>query len=138
MLKIGELAKRGGCLVETVRYYEHEGLMPAPHRTQSGHRLYEPDQVRRLVFIRRCRGLNFTLEEIRSLLSFLDRSDATCGEVHDFTLNHLETIRHKIAEFKDMETALQTLADNCAGGQSPDCAVLDALYDAGYMGRGPV
>ena len=81
-LKIGELAKRTGCLVETIRYYEREGLLLEPARSEGNYRLYTDIHVERLQFIRHCRVLDMTLEEIRNLLRFRDAPDENCREVN--------------------------------------------------------
>jgi DNA-binding transcriptional MerR regulator len=80
-LKIGDLAKRAGCLVETIRYYERVGLLLGPARSEGNYRLYTNVHVERLQFIRHCRALDMTLEEIRNLLRFRDAPDENCSEV---------------------------------------------------------
>ena len=81
-MKIGELAQIAQCTVETVRYYEKEGLLPAPARTVANYRSYSNAQVDRLRFIRNCRALDMTHEEIRTLLGFIDQSTGDCGVVN--------------------------------------------------------
>ncbi len=96
----GVLSKRTGCHIETVRYYERVGLMPDPKRSEGGHRLYAEEHVRRLQFIRRCRELGFTVEEIRTLLDLVDRRDYTCAEIRDISIAHVDEIRRKIADLR--------------------------------------
>lgn len=81
-MKIGELASAAGCDVQTVRYYERSGLLAKPGRTASNYRSYASSQVERLKFIRQCRSLDMTLDEVRVLLRFLEAPEETCGEVH--------------------------------------------------------
>ena len=96
----GKLAKRFGCHLETVRYYEKIGLLPPPTRTAGGHRLYQIDDQRRLRFILRGRQLGFSIGELRGLLSLVDSNVYTCGEILDLTIDHLGSIRRKISDLK--------------------------------------
>ena len=123
----GRLAKLTGCNIETVRYYEKAGIMPDPRRSESGHRLYDAADVRRLGFVRRYRELGFSLEEIRSLLELVDGGRYSCGEVRDITLNHAGEIREKISDLRRMERILKEMAAKCDGGDVPECPILDAL-----------
>lgn len=125
---IGVLSRRSGCHIETIRYYERIGLMPEPPRTAGGHRSYGLSHERRLVFIRRCRELGFSIEEIRVLLGLVDGGDYTCGEVKSVTDRHLDDVRRKIADLKDLERTLKKIGEACAGGQVPDCPIIDSLY----------
>ena len=138
MFKIGLLAKKAGCLVETVRYYERIGLMPKPERTQSDHRLYEGGDLKRLQFIRRSRELGFTLQEVSTLLTFVDGSDFSCDEVHVFTVGHIARVRGRITELRSMEKSLKLLAEKCAGGQAPDCPIIDELMAEGFAASNPL
>ncbi len=125
----GEIAKRSGCNLETVRYYEKIGLLLPPKRTSGGHRLYEKDDQRRLRFILRGRELGFSIDELRSLLSLIDTKTYTCGEIHDLTVNHLKSVQQKIADVNRLERTLTKIADECDGGAIPACPVIDALWD---------
>ncbi|MFQ5972567.1 MAG: helix-turn-helix domain-containing protein [Alphaproteobacteria bacterium] len=124
---IGALSRRSGCHIETIRYYERIGLMPSPARTQGGHRAYGADAWRRLVFIRRCRELGFTIEQIRGLLDLVDRGDYTCAEVYDIAQQHLRALRDKIADLKRMESVLRGMAARCDEGEVPSCHIIEAL-----------
>ncbi len=125
---IGSLSRDTGCNIETIRYYERIGLMPAPPRSKGGHRLYEKDHLKRLSFIRRSRDLGFTLEEVRGLLRMIDGHDYTCDEVKVLTLSHLQEVQQKIADLRRLERVLKTMAAECEGGNVPDCPIIDALY----------
>lgn len=127
---IGALSRRSGVHIETIRYYERIGLLPNPPRTEGGHRLYRADHLDRATFIRRGRELGFTLEEIRDLLGLMD-GGYTCGEVKDLALAHVADIRRKIADLRRMEKILKETASRCAGGNAPDCAIMDALGNSG-------
>ncbi|MFG6531142.1 MULTISPECIES: helix-turn-helix domain-containing protein [unclassified Sulfitobacter] len=126
-LKRSDLAKLTGCNLETIRYYENVGLMPDPPRTASGHRRYGPAHVERLHFVMRARDLGFTMEEIRGLLSLVDRGSHTCAEVERMGRHHLEVVRDKIRDLKAIETVLAQTIARCTGSDTPDCPLLDVL-----------
>ncbi len=123
----GRLARLTGCNIETIRYYEGAGLMPQPQRSENGYRLYAAGDVRRLSFIRRCRELGFSLEEIRGLLDLVDGGGYSCGEIQDMTLAHANDIHKKIADLRRMERILKDMAAKCEGGDVPECPILEAL-----------
>ncbi len=125
----GELAKRSGCHLETVRYYEQIGLLLPPERTKGGHRLYKDNDQRRLRFILRSRELGFSIDEIRSLLSLVDAKTYTCGEIHDLTVDHLGSVQRKIVDLKRLERTLIKISGECAGGAIPDCPVINTLWE---------
>lgn len=121
------LARRTGCNLETILYYEKIGLMPDPPRTPAGHRQYDETHIRRLRFILRGRELGFSIAEIRGLLGLVDGGTQTCAEVKALTDEHLDDIRAKIADLKRIEKVLATTAAQCTGKKVPECPVLDAL-----------
>lgn len=123
----GELARRTGCHLETVRYYEQTRLMPNPPRSAAGHRQYTEGHERRLRFILRGRELGFTIDEIRRLLGLVDRRRVTCGEIRATALAHLEDVRRKIADLRRMERTLAETAARCRGGDVPECPIIDTL-----------
>jgi len=127
---IGVLSRRTGCKVETIRYYERIGLLPAPSRSAGGHRLYGEDHLKRLTFIRRGRELGFSLDDIRGLLGLVDGGAYTCAEVKAVTLEHLGEVRRKLADLRRLERVLKGMAAECEGGAVPDCPVIDALFRA--------
>ena len=127
-LSIGTLAKRSGVNIETIRYYERIGILPPPARSAAGYRLYEPEYLKRLHFVRRGRELGFTLEELRALLRLVDGHDYTCEEVRGLTLDHMAEIRRKIADLRRVERVMAEMAAQCKGGRVPECPVIDALY----------
>jgi len=129
-LRIGKLASETGTSVETLRYYEAEGLLPEPRRSDSGYRLYSPHDVKRVHFIRRARAMGFSLKETRELLSLqVERQVSTCGEVKLLAEHKLVSIDEKIAELNKMKAALQQVTDACAGGEESavHCTILNAL-----------
>ncbi len=127
-LGIGEVARRADCKVETVRYYEQIGILPAPDRSAGGQRRYDTEHLKRLTFVRRARGLGFTLDEVRNLLRLADGTDPTCAEVAEIARGHLGGIRSKIANLRRLEAVLDDLVAACADGAKPDCPIIDTLY----------
>lgn len=127
-IQIGELSKRTGCNIETVRYYERIGLLPIPGRGAGRYRLYDAADVRRLAFIRRARDLGFTLNAVRSLLILAgDGQDIACMEVRELAAGHLAAVRAKIADLQSMERVLTDAVQRCAAGERPGCPIIDAL-----------
>ncbi|MEE9141637.1 MAG: helix-turn-helix domain-containing protein [Gammaproteobacteria bacterium] len=127
LIGIGELAKRTGSKVETIRYYEHQGLLPEPMRTAGGHRVYDTDGVKRLTFIRRSRELGFSIAEIEQLLTLVGHN-YTCHDIREITMDHLETIQRKIDDLQRLERVLTEMASQCSDDQTPECPIIDALY----------
>ena len=126
-MKIGEASAASGCHIETIRYYEREGLMPRPARTAAGYRAYCGEEVKRLRFITRGRELGFSLVEIRSLLALADDASLTCGEIDRLARQHLEEIRARIRELNRIARELERTIIGCQGGRRAQCTILDAL-----------
>jgi MerR family transcriptional regulator, mercuric resistance operon regulatory protein len=129
-LSIGALSKRSGVNIETIRYYERIGVMPAPDRSAKGYRVYGADHLKRLSFVRRSRQLGFSLDEIRGLLRLVDGHAYTCAEVRALTLDHVGEIRHKIEDLKRLKRVMEEMATQCSGERAPECPIVDALFDA--------
>jgi MerR family mercuric resistance operon transcriptional regulator len=125
-LTIGKLSERAGVRIETIRYYEREGMLPRAPRTEGGHRVFDDKHLRRLLFIRRSRELGFSGAEVQALLGLVD-GGYTCGEVRDLTLTHLAAVRAKIADLRRLEKTLAEISAECHGGKVPDCPVIEAL-----------
>jgi Hg(II)-responsive transcriptional regulator len=127
-LKTGELAKRAGVNVETLRFYERKGLLPGPPRRASGCREYPVDSVRVIRFITRAQELGFSLREIRELLALQVQPGVTCAEVRDKAEQKAAEVRRKIADLTAFERALQKLTASCSGrGPATDCPILEHL-----------
>ena len=124
----GELARRTGCNLETVRYYEKIGLMPDPGRTGSGYRQYEENHADRLRFIIRGRELGFSIEGIKGLLGLVDRQEVSCADVKAIAQLHLEDIRRKLADLRRMERVLAETTRCCSGAEVPECPLIDTLF----------
>jgi MerR family transcriptional regulator, mercuric resistance operon regulatory protein len=125
-LTIGDVSEKTQVNIETIRYYERIGLVPAPPRSAGGRRQYDSAGIARLQFIRRARELGFSIDEIRALLAMTD-GGAACGDVHALTVRHLKLVRAKIKDLKRMERTLAAAADRCALDASSDCPIIDAL-----------
>lgn len=125
-IQIGELSRRTGCNIETIRYYERVALLPAPSRSAGRYRIYDTADVRRLAFIRRARELGFTLDEVRTLLA-LSVNDGACADVRELTESHLAEVRTKIADLRAMERVLADAVRRCAAGEVLGCPIIDAL-----------
>ncbi|OPZ60870.1 MAG: HTH-type transcriptional regulator ZntR [Deltaproteobacteria bacterium ADurb.Bin510] len=126
--KIGELTKLTGCPVETIRYYEKQGLLAEPRRTAGGYRAYTRADVERLNFIRNCRALDMSLDEIRSLLNLRDQPQAGCDEVNVVLDEHIEHVAQRLRELTELHAALKELRSQCSGScKSAQCGVLKGL-----------
>lgn len=123
---IGELSRRTGCNIETIRYYERIGLLPRPDRRGS-YRQYDAAHVSSLTFIRRARDLGFTLDEIRALLRLAGEGRTACAEARDIAATHLRDVRKRITDLKAMERALAATVRRCDAGKQPVCPIIEAL-----------
>ncbi len=128
-IAIGELSRRTGCNIETVRYYERIGLLPKPSR-RGTYRRYQAQDVGRLAFVRRARELGFTLDEVRALLMLANGGQDACADVREIAAAHLAAIRAKIADLRAMERALAQAVRGCDAGEVAGCPVIDALSSA--------
>lgn len=129
-MQIGELAKSCGVSLDTVRYYEKQGLLFSVGRSEGGFRLFDGNALARLRFIKRAKSLGFTLKEIQELLDIkVSPENFECGEVKQLADTKLAGINAKISELMRIKSALQHLSDQCCGGSEPatECSILDAL-----------
>ncbi len=127
-LRIGELARRAHSQVDTIRYYESQGLLPAPERSQGNFRLYDEAAVERMRFIRYCRSLDMTLAEIRLLLTLRDHPEEECGPVVALLEKHVELVGRRIGELQSLERSLRDLRSCCQPGNvARDCGILQEL-----------
>lgn len=139
-LRIGELAKRANCQIETIRYYEREGLLHAAERTDGNYRLYQDADVERLRFIRQCRSLDMALKEIRALLRFCDVPEKNCGGVNELLDEHIGHVARRAEELKEMERKMKKLRRECIQARAAkDCGILKELAQAADSGvdKGP-
>jgi DNA-binding transcriptional MerR regulator len=132
--KIGALAEQTGTNAPTIRYYEEIGLLRPADRQSGGQRVYGDADVRRLTFIRRCRGFGFSIEQVRSLVALVEDPNTSCMHARDLANEHLAAVRAKLSELRALERTIAsfvaTCDSSCAGGSGPDCVILDDLSRA--------
>jgi DNA-binding transcriptional MerR regulator len=126
-LTIGQLGKATATKVETIRYYERIGLLPAPGRTGGNYRSYASEHVRCLGFIRRARELGFSIDDVRELLELARHRDRPCAEVDQIVARHLVVTERKIVALKRLRGELQNTLAACKGGRISECRVVQAL-----------
>ncbi len=127
-LKIGELATLTHCPVETIRYYERLSLLPEPVRSRNNYRLYGESHVERLQFIRHCRSLDMTLDEVRELLLFRDAPEDNCMKVNTLLEKHIEHVAQRITELQGLQQQLTSLRALCDSKQTTEhCGILLGL-----------
>ncbi len=137
-MKIGELAQLTQTPVETIRYYERERLLPAAPRSNNNYRVYGPAHQGRLAFIRHCRSLDMTLDEIRTLLRFKDAPEQNCGEVNALLDEHIGHVATRIRELKQLEKQLKVLREQCGMAQDAGhCGILQELSHAATGAAAP-
>lgn len=127
-MKIGELARAAHCGTETIRFYEKEGLLPAPQRSEANYRTYGKDHLERLRFIRNCRVLDMTHDEIRTLLAFVDRRHGDCGPVNALLDEHIVHVDIRLAELHRLRDQLHALRQQCGSAQAIEqCGIIHGL-----------
>ena len=132
-MRIGELARQTGVDVQTVRYYEREGLLEAPARTASGYRAYGPEHLERLNFVRHCRSLDMPLAEIRRLIELSTHQAVSCDEVNALVRAHLTRVQAKRRSLQELEEQLAALSAQCESGHRvADCGILEELIHAAH------
>lgn len=126
---VGQLAKDAGINVETIRYYEKQGLLPKPRRRDSHYRVYDDEDLQRLLFIKRAKELGFTLKEIRELFRLRIDYDAKCGDIKHLTEQKLKDVDNRIRDLKKIRTVLAKLIDQCVDEEVfPDeCPILESI-----------
>lgn len=129
-LTIGQLGQATGTKIETIRYYEKIGLLPAPRRTAGNYRSYVAEHLQRLGFIRRARELGFSIEDVRELLKLAAHGEQPCEEVDQLVARHLETTEKKIEALTRLRRELRDTLDSCKGGRIAECRVIQALSPA--------
>lgn len=127
-MQIGALARAAGCSVATIRYYEQQGLLPEPERTEGNFRTYRPAHVERLRTIRGCRALDLSLDEIRALLAQADGSARDCAGIDRAIDDHLVHVDERIAALQHLRAQLRTLRSRCDGEHEIEsCGVWSGL-----------
>jgi len=127
MAMIGEASRLSGINIETIRFYERQGLVPAPDRSSGGRRVYTADQVAILIFVKRCRDLGFSHVDIRAMLALRTAADDQCDDVRLISERQIEDVRGRIADLRRLEKALVALVAECTKGRT-DCPALRELF----------
>ena len=125
-MNVGAAARRSGLPAKTIRYYEDIGLI-SPARAGNGYRDYSSDDVHRLAFLRRARGLGFSIEDCRQLMALYRDKSRASHDVRELAKNHVAAIEEKVRELQSMRATLQTLIHACHGDERPDCPILDDM-----------
>lgn len=131
---IGELSKRTGVGVPTIRYYGEIGLLAEAGRGAGGHRVYGDEHLKRLTFIRRARELGFSQDDVRALLTSADQHGASCEGVDRLAQEHLQAVRKKISSLQALEAALEQMITSCQGERIESCSIVDSLYQGEAVG----
>lgn len=126
-MRIGELAKAAGTKAETIRYYEHEGILPAADRTDSNYRDYSNEHRATLTFIRRARELGFTMAQVRELLALSDHEDKPCQDVDHLVERQFGEVERKIAALTSLRGELATMLQSCRSSRVGDCRIVESL-----------
>ncbi len=126
-MNIGEAAKLSGIPAKTIRYYEESGLITPAGRTASGYRVYRPEDVHTLSFLKRARDLGFSVKDCATLLSLYQDQNRSSADVRELARHHMERIAAKIEELEQMRDTLQTLVERCHGDERPECPILNDL-----------
>ncbi|UWQ92871.1 helix-turn-helix domain-containing protein [Aliisedimentitalea scapharcae] len=129
MIAIGKAARQSGVGIETIRYYEREGIVPKPTRAANNRRLYSAHDVGRLRFLKKCRELGFPLKDAKALLDLSENAEEDCQKIQELGQFHLANVRAKISELGRLETALEELTANCDSGNA-SCPMLSQLRTA--------
>ena len=127
-MKIGDLASKAGVDAETIRFYEKAGIIPEPHRSSNGYRKYGPTHLERLVFVRNCRSLDMSLDEIRILLHFKDAPTENCSEVNEMVDEHILHVRERLNQLQELSKQLMDLRNLChETNEAANCQILHKL-----------
>ena len=126
-MNIGQAAKHSGLSAKMIRYYESIGLLKPAHRSDSGYRLYNDDDLHTLAFIKRSRDLGFSLDEVGKLLALWQDRQRASSDVKALARQHIDELNQKIVELTSLRDTLQELVDTCQGDHRPDCPILKGL-----------
>jgi MerR family copper efflux transcriptional regulator len=130
-MNIGQAARQSGLSAKMIRYYESIGLLKAAHRTESGYRLYQQDDLHTLGFIKRSRDLGFSLEEVAKLLTLWQDRQRASADVKQLARAHIDDLNQRIAQLSGLRDTLQHLVAHCQGDDRPDCPILKELASGG-------
>ena len=127
MYSIGDISKRVGIKVPTLRYYEQAGLIPQPDRSVGGQRRYSEADLERLTFVKHARQLGFSMARIASLIALSEGTDQECDEIHDVAEIHLAAVKAKLKLLRDLEKELKRIVVGCNSGQVDECYIVQSL-----------
>jgi Cu(I)-responsive transcriptional regulator len=127
ILTIGRLARATGTNVETIRFYEKSGILPAPARTDGNYRSYDPAHLNRLSFVRRARDLGFSLDEVKALLKLSDDQNQSCAAVDNIAKKHRDEVERKIRDLEALKSELDRIIDECTCGTVAECRIIESL-----------
>lgn len=130
-MNIGQAARHSGLSAKMIRYYESIGLLKPAHRSDSGYRLYQADDLHTLAFIKRSRDLGFSLEEVARLLTLWQDRQRASADVKALAHQHIEDLNRRIEELSGLRDTLQHLVSHCQGDDRPDCPILTDLASGG-------
>jgi DNA-binding transcriptional MerR regulator len=133
-LSIGELARRSGCKVLTVRYYEEIGLLPKSDRSDGNQRIFPGSSVERLAFVRHSRDLGFSIDDIRDLLRLSDNPDISCADADSIARRHLAEVEQRLTSLAALKIELERMVVMCRGGSISDCRVIETLSNHALCG----
>jgi len=128
MFSIGQLSKRTGVKIPTIRYYEQMGLIDVPERSEGNQRRYTADGLSRLSFIRHSRDLGFSIEDIKGLLELSEHPEKPCHDAHGIAVLHLKSVQNRIAKLRRLERELKRVS-KCDADSVAECAVIETLAD---------
>ena len=126
-MRIGELARATGTKVETIRYYEREGILPPPARTGGNYRDYSPDHLATLTFVRRARELGFGMTQVRRLLALSESAEKSCDDVDRMVQEQIAEVDRKIADLAVLRDELERILRSCAGERIGECRIIESL-----------
>jgi Cd(II)/Pb(II)-responsive transcriptional regulator len=128
VIKIGELSKRTGCSIQTIRYYEKELLLTATGRSEGNYRLYDDNSISQLLFVKQCRSLGISLKEIKRLISLKNSPDSACEDVSEIVDEHIKQVEIKMKELKSLHANLKSLRTQCLNPHTVQkCGILKQL-----------
>ncbi|QOL25415.1 Cd(II)/Pb(II)-responsive transcriptional regulator [Thalassotalea euphylliae] len=127
-MKIGELSKVSGCSIQTIRYYEKEGLLNPPSRSEGNFRLYDEKALKELEFVKHCRSLDIPLSDIKTLVELKNKPEESCSSVNNLIANQLELVNQRIKELKVLKSELQIMKKACSSDNTVErCGIMRTL-----------
>lgn len=129
-MKIGDVAKETGCSIQTIRFYERKGLLPVLKRSDTNYRIYDNESIEHLRFIKRCRSLDISMAEVKTLLDSKITPDKSCSSINALIAKHLQNVVVRIEELKDLKSSLENMSASCGEDKTiKDCGILNSLHN---------